>query len=87
MKTISAAEAKQHFGAYVEQALSEPIVVEHSGQRSAVLMDYAEFQRLKAFEENYWLEKAVAAHAAGFLNAEENEAWQNRMRNRFDAAT
>ena len=85
MKTITAKEAMQRLGAFAEQDLSEPLLLERPGRPAAVLMAFAEFQRLKAFEERFWAESAAEARDAGFLSLAESEAWFKRMQERCDA--
>lgn len=73
---VTATEAKNRFGYFCSQAKNEPVVVEKDGRPDTVLVDYEEFQALKAavdrknlaqrkkeFNETYkaWLE-AQNAH-------------------------
>jgi prevent-host-death family protein len=43
MKSIQATEAKNRFGEMLEDAISEPIVIQKNGRDVAVLMSKAEF--------------------------------------------
>jgi prevent-host-death family protein len=45
---ITATEAKNRFGYFCSQAKSEPVIVEKDGRPDTVLVDYEEFQALKA---------------------------------------
>jgi len=52
-RTVSATDARVHFGELMRQAESDgrPIVVEHSGKPRLVLMSIAAYERLKAASE------------------------------------
>jgi prevent-host-death family protein len=45
---VTATEAKNRFGYFCSQAKSEPVIVEKDGRPDTVLVDYDEFQALKA---------------------------------------
>ncbi|MEO5669169.1 MAG: type II toxin-antitoxin system Phd/YefM family antitoxin, partial [Ramlibacter sp.] len=45
---VTATEAKNRFGYFCSQAKSEPVVVEKDGRPDTVLVDYEEFQALRA---------------------------------------
>lgn len=46
--SITATEAKNRFGYFCSQAKSGPVIVEKDGRPDTVLLDYREFQALKA---------------------------------------
>jgi prevent-host-death family protein len=46
--SITATEAKNRFGYFCSQAKSGPVIVEKDGRPDTVLLDYQEFQALKA---------------------------------------
>jgi prevent-host-death family protein len=43
MKTMQATEAKNRFGELLEDAISEPVIIQKNGRDVAVLMSKAEF--------------------------------------------
>lgn len=45
---VTATEAKNRFGYFCSQAKSEPVIVEKDGRPDTVLLDYEEFQALRA---------------------------------------
>ena len=46
--SITATQAKNRFGYFCSQAKSGPVIVEKDGRPDTVLLDYREFQALKA---------------------------------------
>jgi len=44
MKTISASEAKTHFGALMDKAQKEPVTIEKQGRPVAVMISFDEYQ-------------------------------------------
>lgn len=85
MRTIPASEMKQRFGACIEAAQTEPILVERSGRPSVVVVSVAEYQRLQRIEEAHWGALAQRASEEGLLSDEETAIWLNAMRERVDA--
>ena len=65
--TITATDAKNRLGEYIEQAHREPVRVQKSGRNSVVIVDSAEYDRLISIEDAYWGMKAKLAEASGFL--------------------
>ncbi|MCP5346680.1 MAG: type II toxin-antitoxin system Phd/YefM family antitoxin [Gammaproteobacteria bacterium] len=45
MKTIQATDAKNRFGELLEEAASEPVVIQKNGRDVAVVMSRAEYDR------------------------------------------
>ncbi len=50
MQTISAKEAKYHFGKLIDMARAEPVTVEKHGRAVVVVLAVEEYERLKAIE-------------------------------------
>jgi len=71
MKTIKATEVKNKFGAVMDIALAEPVMVQKSGRSSVVMLSATEYERLTAMEDAYWAARAVNAEASGFASTEE----------------
>ena len=55
----------------MDSALVEPVMVKKSGRSSVVIMSVAEYERLTAFEDSYWANRALKAEAAGYASADE----------------
>lgn len=75
MRETSATEAKNKFGQLIDQAMTEPVAIDKNGRPVAVLVSFAEYQRLTALEDRYWGEKALKAAQGGFLSEAESRAW------------
>lgn len=74
MKTLGAAEAKNHFGNLLDMAQREPVVIEKKGRAVAVVLSVQEYERLQALEEAWWIARATEAQADGFIGTDESEA-------------
>ncbi len=70
MKT-TATEMKNHFGQYLEETISQPVVIEKTGRPVAVMLSIKEYQRLTALEDAYWARKAIKAEKSGYLGPKE----------------
>lgn len=71
MKT-TATEIKNHFGEYLEGALSEPVVIEKTGRSIAVMLSMKEYERLMALDDAHWAEKALKAEKTGYIGQKES---------------
>jgi prevent-host-death family protein len=67
MKTMTAAEAKNHFGKFLDMAQREPVVVSKNGRAVGVFMS------MQDIEDTIWGERALKAHAEGYLSSQESE--------------
>lgn len=67
MKSITAAEAKNNFGKFLDMAQREPVLVTKNNRPVGV------FLSLDDLENTVWAEKALKAHAEGYLEVEESE--------------
>jgi prevent-host-death family protein len=66
MKTVSSTEVKNTFGAVMDSALVEPVMVKKSGRDSVVILSATEYGRLIAMEDAYWANRAFKAEKNGF---------------------
>lgn len=74
MKIVNATEVKNKFGAVLDIALAEPVLVKKSGRSAVVMLSVAEYDRLLAVEDAYWASRALKAEANGFVtDAEVNK--------------
>jgi prevent-host-death family protein len=67
MKSITAAEAKNSFGKFLDMARREPVLVTKNNRPVGV------FLSMEDLEDTVWAEKALKAHAEGYLSADESE--------------
>lgn len=73
MTTTTATELKNHLGAYLDTALTEPVFVQKSGRDVAVLMSRQHYAYLQALEEELWLLRARLAEQSGYLGADRTQ--------------
>ena len=64
MKTITAAEAKNAFGKFLDMAQREPVVVTKNNRAVGV------FLSMQDIEDTIWGEQALKAHAQGYVGPE-----------------
>ena len=69
----TATEVKNRFGEFMDKAQIEPVTVEKTGRRYAVLIGFEEYSRLKALEDGYWGAAAEKAETSGYVGPEEAE--------------
>ena len=67
----TATEVKNRFGEFMDRAQLEPVTVEKTGRRYAVIIAYEEYSRLLAIEDAYWAEAARQAEVGGFVGTDE----------------
>lgn len=73
MKTANATDIKNRFGEYLDEARSEPLIVNRNGRNVAVLLSWREYERLSALEDAWWAARATAAEAkGGYLGPEKS---------------
>ena len=67
MKTVPATEAKNRFGAILDDAQREPIVIRRQDRDIAVVLSMADYERLRSGNIQAFLDlrDQVAAEAAG----------------------
>jgi len=75
MKETTATEAKNRFGKILDQAMTEPVAIDKNGRPVAVLLSFAEYQRLAEIEDRYWGERAQQALKNGFVDDREGRGW------------
>jgi prevent-host-death family protein len=72
MRTVSAKEAKDGFGALLDAAQREPVTITKKGRAVAVLLSREDFERLEALEDAHWGQRARKAAAEGFVGPDES---------------
>jgi prevent-host-death family protein len=61
MKTMTAAKAKTHFGAFLDAAQREPVVITKNNRAVGVMLS------MQDIEDTIWGESARKAHAEGYI--------------------
>lgn len=80
MVTVGATELKNRLGEFIDKARREPVLVQSHGRDVVVILDHAEFERLRGIEDAYWLERAQQAAKGGFMTPDETMAYlQERL--------
>jgi prevent-host-death family protein len=74
MKTVNATDVKNRFGEYLETAIAEPLAVSKNGRTVAVLMSWAQYERLDEIEDAWWAMRAMEAEKGGYLGRKESMA-------------
>ncbi len=72
MTKTTATEMKNHFGQYLEGAISEPVIIEKSGRSVVVMLSIKEYERLVALDDAHWAQKALKAEKAGYIGQKES---------------
>jgi len=67
---ITATELKNRFGKYLDISRVEPVIVDKTGRKTAVLLSYEEYKRLTEMEDTYWAQKALGAEQEGYAGTE-----------------
>jgi prevent-host-death family protein len=65
-QTISATEAKTHFGEALGKALQEPLYIERNGKPLVVMLSLKNYEKLKEIEDCLWNLRAQEAAKEGF---------------------
>ena len=78
MKTMTAAEAKNAFGKFLDMAQREPVVVTKMGRPVGAFISIADL------ENTVWGERALAADKDGYVGVEASEDFLNGLLNASD---
>lgn len=73
MRTISAKQAKDAFGALLDAAQREPVTITRQGREVAVVLSKEDFARFEALEDGHWGRLALEAMKEGSIGLEESE--------------
>ncbi len=71
---MTAANAKTHFGKFLDTAQREPVILTKKNRPVGVMFS------MQDIEDTIWGEKARKAHAEGYLNSDESDALLNKFR-------
>jgi len=78
MKTITAAQAKNAFGKFLDMAQREPVAVTKMGRPVGVFISMADL------EDTIWGERALAAHKEGYVTEMESRSLIDSLRHAED---
>jgi prevent-host-death family protein len=78
MKTITAAQAKNAFGKFLDMAQREPVAVTKMGRPVGVFISMADL------EDTIWGERALAAHKEGYVGEAESGRLIDSLRHAED---
>ena len=78
MKTITAAEAKNAFGKFLDMAQREPVLVTKMGRPVGAFFSIADLETVA------WGERALAAEREGYAGVEASEGLLNGLLNAAD---
>ena len=78
MKTMTAVEAKTHFGKFLDAAQREPVIVTKKNRAVGVMFS------MQDIEDTVWAEKARAAQSEGYIGAKESADLINALRHAGD---
>lgn len=73
MDIISSKDAKNQFGQLLTAVQHAPIEIQKHGNPVAVMLSAAEYKRLEAMEDAFWLQQAAIAKAEGFVGRDASE--------------
>jgi PHD/YefM family antitoxin component YafN of YafNO toxin-antitoxin module len=79
MRIESATNVKNHFGAIMDAALREPVIIQRSGRDSVMMVSCEDFKEF--IEDQIWGARAMEAEKDGYLGAEESEKVIQRFLN------
>jgi prevent-host-death family protein len=69
MKTVTAADAKNRFGQFLDMAQREPVLVTKNDRPVGV------FLSMQDFEDRVWAGKAQEAHERGYVGTDDSAAF------------
>jgi prevent-host-death family protein len=71
MDHASLSEFRARIGDYLGDIGNTPVLLERYGKPAAVVLSYAEYQRLQGVEDAWWGERARAALEGGLIGHDE----------------
>jgi prevent-host-death family protein len=78
MKTMTAVEAKTHFGKFLDAAQREPVIVTKKNRAVGVMFS------MQDIEDTVWAEKARKAQDEGFIGTEQSASLLSALVNAAD---
>ena len=78
MKKMTAAEAKTHFGEFLDMVQREPVIVTKKNRPVGIMLS------MRDIEDTIWGERAREAPADGYIGADESEAFLKALANAPD---
>lgn len=84
MNHTSISDFRSRISDYLGNLSVSPVVLERNGKPAAVVLSYAEYQRLQDLEDAWWGERAQAALESGLVGHEEAMQY---LQGKLDAAS
>jgi prevent-host-death family protein len=69
---VNATELKNRLGKYLDASAKEPVTIEKSGRKVAVILSYDEYEHLQKIDDQLWGMAAIEAQKDGM----ESNGWQ-----------
>lgn len=73
MRVESATNAKNNFGAIMDAAMREPVIIQKSGRNAVVMMSYEEYEEKERDSDHFWGMMALEAEKEEPIGVEESE--------------
>jgi len=67
MLKVTKNDIASELDSYLNQALTQPVVIEKAGQEAVVVLSMVEYERLQEVEDRQWAESARRANTEGYL--------------------
>ena len=67
MLKVTKSDIAEELDSYLNQALTQPVVIEKAGQEALVVLSMVEYERLQQMEDQRWAESARLANTEGYL--------------------
>lgn len=82
MGVYTATTAKTYFGTVIDEAQSEPVLIEKNGRPYAMVLSKKEYDTLRAMEDAYWIREAEKGSKSGYLSNKESESFLQELLDR-----
>jgi len=82
MRIESATNVKNHFGAIMDAALREPVIIQRSGRDSVMMVSCEDFKEF--IEDQIWGARAAEAEKEGSIGVEETAKFFESIMNAKD---
>lgn len=77
----SSTHAKNQFGAVMDAALREPVIIQRSGRNAVVMLAYQDYEEMVAMIDEGWGTRATAAKRKGFISKQKSNALMEKLLN------
>ncbi|MDX2073671.1 MAG: type II toxin-antitoxin system prevent-host-death family antitoxin [Alphaproteobacteria bacterium] len=81
MLVESSTHAKNQFGAVMDAAMREPVIIQRSGRNAVVMLAYQDYEEMLQMVDRAWGKRAAAAKRKGFIGAKKSAALIEKLLN------